>query len=163
MESTTRTSLFSEPNTKLNLFSRETPLQKDEINTNYLLAGAGAVIFMLLFMIVIEIMRKPKSPKRKSLLLPERNENQTCVETFKQPPNASSKEYLNITSSKQSNHFYKHMDPVYHEIDESMELMQNPASTDLSTVFGDRNLAKFINNLTRNVPKTMTQTSETHV
>lgn len=71
-------------------------------------------------------------------------------------PSNSSKEYINITSSKQSNHFYKHMDPVYHEIDESMELMQIPASTDLSTVFGDRNLAKFINNSTKNVPKTMT-------
>lgn len=82
MQSTSRISLFSEINTKHPFFSRETPLQKSELNTNYLLAGVGAVIFMVLFMIVIEIRRKSKTPKRKPLLFPKRHENQTCDETF---------------------------------------------------------------------------------
>lgn len=38
-------------------------MQKREINTKYLLAGAGAVIFMLLFIIVIQTCRKSKSAK----------------------------------------------------------------------------------------------------
>lgn len=50
-------------------FSRGTPLQKSELYTNYLLAGVGAVIFMVLFMIVIEIRKKSKPRKRKPLLL----------------------------------------------------------------------------------------------
>lgn len=137
MQSTSRISLFSEINTKHPFFSRGTPLQKSELYTNYLLAGVGAVIFMVLFMIVIEIRRKSKPPKRKPLLLTRTYENQTCDETFKRLPNGSSITYLNKTSSKQSNHFSQHMDPVYHEIDESVELMQIPDSTDLPTAFGD--------------------------
>lgn len=101
-------------------------------------------------MIVKEIRRISKPPKRKPSLLPKRHENQTCVETFKRPPNGSSKTYLNKTFSKQSKHFSQYMDPVYHEIDESVELMQIPDSTDLPSAFGDGNLPKFINNLTRN-------------
>lgn len=116
--------------------SSGTPLQKSELNTNYLLAGVGAVIFMILFVIVIEIRRISKPSKRKPLLLPKRHENQTCDETFKRLPNGSSLTYLNKTSSKQSNHFSQHMDSVYHEIDESVELMQIPDSTDLPTAFG---------------------------
>lgn len=121
---------------------------------------------MILFMVVKEIRRISKPPKRKPLLLPKRHENQTCVETFKRPPNSSSKTYLNKTFSKQSNHFSQYKDPVYHEIDESVELMQIPDSTDLPSAFGDGNLPKFINNLTR---KTLycdnlnAQTSEFHV
>lgn len=151
MQSTSRISLFSEINTKHPFFSRGTPLQKSELYTNYLLAGVGAVIFMVLFMIVIEIRRKSKTPKRKPLLFPKRHENQTCDKTFKRPPNGINKIYLNKTSTKQSNHFSQHIDPVYHEIDESVELMQIPASADLPTAFEDRNLPKF-NNSTRNVP-----------
>lgn len=166
MQSTSRISLFSEINTKHPFFSRGTPLQKSELNTNYLLAGVGVVIFMVLFMIVIEIRRKSKPPKRKPLLLPKRHENQTCDETFQRPPNGTSNRCVNKTSSKHSNHFSQYTDPVYHEIDESVELMQIPASSDIPTAFGDRNLPKFINNSTRNVPQKdylNAKTSESHV
>lgn len=160
--STTRI-LFPETDTKNQILSRETHLQKVELNTNNLLAGVGAVIFMLLFIIGIEMRRKTKPPKR---FLPKRNENQTCDETFKRPQSGSSKVYLNITSSKLSNDFYQHMDPVYHEIDEYMELMQIPASIEIPTVLGHRSLPTFNNNSTRNVPKNddlNAQTSESYV
>lgn len=106
MESTSTNSLLSITNTEEQILNNETPMQKREINTNHLLAGAGAVIFMLLFIIVIQTRRKSKSAKRKSLLQYKCNENQTGDETFKRPPNGSSENYLNITSSKQSNHVY---------------------------------------------------------
>lgn len=61
IESTSTISLSSE--TEEQIFSKETSMQKREINTNYLLAGAGAVIFMLLFIIVIQTCRKSKSAK----------------------------------------------------------------------------------------------------
>lgn len=61
MQSTSRISPFSEINTKHPSFSRETVLQKSELNTNYLLAGVGVVSFMVFFMIMIEIRRKSKS------------------------------------------------------------------------------------------------------
>lgn len=98
MQSTSKISLFSEINTKHPFFSRGTTLQKSELYTNYLLAGVGAVIFMVLFMIVIEIRRKLKPPKRKPLLLTRTHENQTCDETFKRLSNGSSKTNLNIVS-----------------------------------------------------------------
>lgn len=144
IESTSTISFLSE--TEEQIFSKETSMQKREINTNYLLAGAGAVIFLLLFIIVIQTCRKSKSAKRKSLLQYKCNENQTGDETFKRPPNGSSENYLNITSSKQSNHVYQQMDHLYHEIDESMEVMQMQPSTDTATEFGDHNLPHCINN-----------------
>lgn len=146
MESTSTISLLSITNTEEQIFNNETPMQKREINTYYLLAGAGAVIFMLLFIIVIQTCRKSKSAKRKSSLQYKCNENQTGDETFKQPPHGSSENYLNITSSKQSNHVYQHMDHLYQEIDESMELIQMQPSTDTATEFGDHNLPYCINN-----------------
>lgn len=146
MQSSSRISLFSEINTKHPFFSRATPLQKSELYTNYLLPGDGVVIFIVLFMTVIEIRRKSKPPNRKPLLLTRTHENQTCDETFKRLSNGSSKTNLNIVSSKQSNFFSQYMDPVYYEIDESVEVMQIQASTDIPTASGDRNLPKCINN-----------------
>lgn len=146
LASTSTISLFSETNTKIQVFSKETPFQKNEINTNYLLAGAGIVIFMLLIIIVIQTSRKSKSAKRNSLHQHKITENQTCDETFKRPPNDRSEKYLNITSSKQSKHFYQPIDPVYQEIDESVELMQIPTSTERAMEFRDYNLPKSINN-----------------
>lgn len=142
MPPTSIISLLSETNTKNQFFSKETPFQKNEINTNYLLAGAGAVIFMLLIIIVIQTSRKSKSSKRNSLHQHKSIENQACDETFKRSPNDHSKKYLNLTSSKQSKHVYQPMDPVYHEIDESVELMPIPASTETAMEFGDHNLPK---------------------
>lgn len=166
MQSSSRISLFSEINTKHPFFSRATPLQKSELYTNYLLPGDGVVIFIVLFMTVIEIRRKSKPPNRKPLLLTRTHENQTCDETFKRLSNGSSKTNLNIVSSKQSNFFSQYMDPVYYEIDESVEVMQIQASTDIPTASGDRNLPKCINNWSRNVQKSddfNAQSSESHV
>lgn len=142
LASTSIISLLSETNTKKQLSSKETPFQQNQINTNYLLAGAGAVIFMLLIIIVIQTSRKSKSSKRNSSHQHKSIENQTCDETFKRSPNDHSKTYLNLTSSKQSKHLYQPMDPVYHEIDESVELMQIQASTETAMEFGDHNPPK---------------------
>lgn len=146
LDSTSTISFFSETNTLNQLFSKETPLQKSETNTNYLLAGAGAIIFMLLFIIVKQTSRKSKSDKRTSLVQNKSNEIQICDETFNGPLNRQSKKYLTVASSKQSNHFYQHMDPVYHEIDESMEMMQMPASSGTENEFKNQNLLRCINN-----------------
>lgn len=162
MESTNTISLFSETSTKNNFSSKETPLQKSELNTNYLLAGSGAVIFVLLVIILIQIC---KSAKKKSSLQHKGDENQSCDETSNGSPKVHSKKYFNIISSKQSNHVYQHVDPMYHEIDESVELMPISASTDTTTECGDHNLPKYINN-----PNNVTendylnaQTSKSHV
>lgn len=115
---------------------------------------------------MIQTRRKSKSAKRKSLLHHKINETQICDETFKRPPNGQKKKYLNITSSKQSHHFYHPVDPVYHEIDESVELMQIPASTDIAIELGDHNLSKCMNNSISNVIEhddLNVQTSESYV
>lgn len=142
METTITISLSSETNTKNNFFSKETPLQKSEINTNYLLAGSWAIICMLFVVIVIQSIRKSKSVKRYQ---------ETCDKPFRQPPNSHNKNYCNITSSEQSNHFYQHVGSVYQEIDESVELMPIPASTEKTNELGDHNLSKCINNSISNV------------
>lgn len=136
LDSTSTISILSETNTKNNFFSKETPLQNSEINTNYLLAGAGAIIFMLLFIIVIQTSRKSKSDKRTSLIR-----------------NRQSKKYLTVASSKQPNRFYQHMDNVYHEVDESMEMMQIPASTGRANKFKDQSLLRCLNNSISDVLK----------
>lgn len=156
LKSTNTMFLLTESYTKDQFFSKETPLQRCEINTKYLLAGAGAVIFMLLIIIVIQTSRKSKSAKMKSLLQHKCNENQTDDER---------KKYFNLTSFKQPNHDYQHMDSVYHEIDESVELMPIPASPETTTEFGDNNLSKCISNpinVTKN-DELNVQTSESYL
>lgn len=140
LASTSAVFLFSETNTRNQFFSKEMPYQKNEINTNYLLAGAGAVIFMLLIIIVIQTSRKSKSAKRNSLHQHKNTDNQACDETLKRPPNDHSDNYLNRTSFIQSMHFYQPMEHVYQEIDESVELMPIPKSTEPETEFRDYNL-----------------------
>lgn len=156
LKSTNTVFLVTESHSKDQFFSKETPLQRGEINTKYLLAGAGAVIFMLLIIIVIQTSRKSKSAKTKSLLQHKCNENQTDDER---------KKYFNLTSFKQPNHDYQHMDSVYHEIDESVELMPIPASPETTSEFGDNNLPKCINNpinVTKN-DELNVQTSESYL
>lgn len=156
LNSTNTMFLLTESYTKDQFFSKETPLQRGEINTKYLLAGAGAVILMLLIIIVIQTSRKSKSAKMKSLLQHKCNENQTGDER---------KKYFNLTSFKQPNHVYQEMDSVYYEIDESVELMPIPASPETTTEFGDNNLPKCIKNpinVTKN-DELNVQTSESYL
>lgn len=136
LDSTSTISLFSETNTINQPFSKETPLQNSETNTKYLLAGAGAIIFILLFIIVIQTSRKSKSDKSTSLV-----------------QNRQSKKYMTVASYEQTNHFYQHMDPVYHEIDESMEMLQIPASTGRAKKKKDQNLLRCLNNSISDVLK----------
>lgn len=154
----TKSLFFTETNTKSHSFSKETPLHKSDINSNYLLAGSGTVIFVLLIVIVIQTTRKSTSAKKK---------HQTCDETFKRLPNSHSKKYLNIpSSSTQSNHFYQQMDSVYQEIDESVELVQIPTSTETAIEFGEHSLSKCHNKSVSNVTEhddLNAQTSELYV
>lgn len=153
----TQSLFFTETNTKCHYLSKETPLQKSDINSNYLLAGSGTVIFVLLIVIVIQTTRKSTSAKKK---------HQACDDTFKRLPNSHSKKYLNITSSTQSNHFYQQMDSVYQEIDESVELVQIPTSTETAIEFGEHSLLKCINKSVSNVTEhddLNAQTSELYV
>lgn len=153
----TQSLFFTETSTKSDSFSKETPLQKSDINSNYLLAGSGTVIFVLLIVIVIQTTRKSTSAKKK---------HQTCDETLKRLPNSQSEKYLNITSSTQSTHFYQHMDSVYQEIDESVELVQIPTSIETAIEFGEHSLSKCINKSVSNVTghdDLNAQTSELYV
>lgn len=68
MQSTSRISPFSEINTKHPSFSRETLLQKSELNTNYLLAGVGVVTFYGF----LHDNDRDKEKIKKSLLSPEK-------------------------------------------------------------------------------------------
>lgn len=79
------------------------------------------------------------------------------------PPDGDSKKYFNLTSFKQPNHVYQHMDSVYHEIDESVELMPIPASTGTTTEFCNHNFPKDINNPINENDEINAQTSESYV
>lgn len=140
MDSTTTISRSSETNTLNDFFTNDISLQMSKVNEYYLLAGTGAFIFIILVIIVIQIGKRLKSANKKSLYQRKSNERQTCDENVNRPPNDHSKNYLNITSSNHFSHLYKRMDAVYHEIDDSLELMPVTPSNDRSINIEDYNL-----------------------
>lgn len=77
MQSTSRISPFSEINTKHPSFSRETLLQKSELNTKYWRRGCYLYGFLH-----DNDRDRDKEKIKNSLLSPEKHENQTCNETF---------------------------------------------------------------------------------
>lgn len=94
------------------VFSTEETLQTIQINNDFLLAGLGAVLLVLLFIMSIEL----RFAKRKSAHL-KRNVNQRCNETTNQPHDGS---FDNIN---------EHNDTVYNGI-ECIELMQPNSSSE---------------------------------
>lgn len=136
MDSTITISRSSETNTLNDFLNNDRSLQMSKVNEYYLLAGAGAFFFIILVIIVIQIGKRLKSAPKKSVY----QRKSKCDETINRPPNDHSKKYLNITSSNHFSHLYKHMDAVYHEIDDSLELMPATPSYNTSINVEDHNL-----------------------
>lgn len=90
------------------VFSTEETFQTIQINTNFLLAGLGAVLIMMLFTMSIEL----RFSKRKLSAHLKSKVNQTCNETTNRPHHGSLHE------------MNEHNDTVYNGIDECIELMQ---------------------------------------
>lgn len=84
---------------------------------------------MLLLIIVIQLCKKSQSSKRISSDEQKRNVYKSCDESPSQFEHGRNEEYIEISSSQQLNHMYQPMDSVYHEIDESMDLLKIPASS----------------------------------
>lgn len=121
----------------------EKPLQNSELNTNYLLVGVGIIISIILFIILIQLCKNSQSANKKQLTQQERNDNEMVCKSSHRSHSGEGKDYKIISSSRDSSHLYRHMDTVYHEIDECMELMPTPAlpnagsSLDSNTVLSD--------------------------
>lgn len=104
----------------------EKPLDKNQVDTNYLTVSLGIVISLLLFIIVIQLCKKSKSARKKTSQL-KSSVNQMCEEFCYDSQNREDENYKKISSSQRFSHFYRHMDAVYHEIDESVELIHTAA------------------------------------
>lgn len=84
---------------------------------------------MLLLIIVIQLCKKSQSSKRISPDEQKRNVYKSCDESPSQFEHGKNEEYIEISSSQQLSHMYQPMDSVYHEIDECMDLLKTPASS----------------------------------
>lgn len=104
----------------------EKPVDKNQIDTNYLTVSIGIVISILLFIIVIQLCKKSKSVRKKPSKL-KKSVNQICEEICNDPQNREDEKYTEISSSQRFSHFYRHMDAVYNEIDERVELIHTAA------------------------------------
>lgn len=103
----------------------EKPLEKNKMDNNYLTVSLVIIIIMLLFIIVIQLCKSKSARKKPSQQ--NSNVNQICEEFRNDPQNREDEKYKRISSSQRFNHFYRNMDDVYHEIDESVELIHTAA------------------------------------
>lgn len=115
-------SMISEEKTQ---FITEKPLQKSGMNTINLLVVTGAVISILLLIIVIQLC-KSQSTKRKSFIQQKGNREESSDKSSARPDNKEDKQYKTISSSQQLKHLYQHVDVVYEDIDENVDITLNP-------------------------------------
>lgn len=117
-------SRFETKSTNTSLIT-EKPVKKNQIDNNYLTVSLGILISMLLLIIAIQLCKKSKSARKKPSKQ-KSNVNQICEEFCNDPQNRDEK-YQKISSSQRFNNFYRNMDAVYSEIDESVELIHTAA------------------------------------
>lgn len=105
----------------------ETSLQESELITNRLIAGVGALISILLFIIVVQLCKNSRSD-RKKIELHKMNKINDISDEFTGRSNInSSKENKKIFSPQQSNHRFE--EAMYLEIEDDVEKgKQIPAS-----------------------------------
>lgn len=102
------------------------PMKNSEFNSNYLVGGIGVVISIFLFMILIQLCKNSRNAKRKKFTRQKRNINEKPDEPSHRRTYRENIEYKTISSSRNSNHLYRPMDMVYHEIDECMDMIPTP-------------------------------------
>lgn len=90
---------------------------------------------MLLLIIVIQLFKKSQSAKRKTSDEQKRNVKKSCDESSSQFQHGGNEDYIEIPSCQQLNHYYRPMDAVYHEIDECVDLMKTPVSSNAANDF----------------------------
>lgn len=77
-------------------------------------------------MILIQLCKSSRNAKRKKFTRQKRNINEKPDEPSHRRTYRENMEYKTISSSRDSNHVYRPMDMVYHEIDECMEMIPTP-------------------------------------
>lgn len=101
-------------------------MQKSGINTIYLSVVPGAVISILLLIIVILLCKQNQSAKRKSFIQQNGNRDESSDKSLARHDNKKDKEYKTISSPQQLKHLYQHVDVVYQDIDENVDITLTP-------------------------------------
>ena len=112
---------FNTPNGENNIVvTTENYMTQSKINSNYIFAGLGIVIVLLIFGILIHLWRKSKTLERKLVLQQISRDNYGSNDLSKQNQLMSQSDF--IMHSCNTEHFYRPIATEYDEIDEDVEI-----------------------------------------
>ena len=112
---------FNTPNGENNIVvTTENYMTQSKINSNYIFAGLGIVIVLLIFGILIHLWRKSKTLERKLVLQQISRDNDGSNDLSKQNQLMSQSDF--IMHSCNTEHFYRPIATEYDEIDEDVEI-----------------------------------------
>lgn len=101
-------------------------IAKLDLNIIYIVAGAGIIIFMLIFGILIHLFKKSKSLERKLVVQQTFCENEKNTESLSQTQNPSRRYTRSNVQPSNEDHFYRTIEAEYDEINEDFEMQVSP-------------------------------------
>ena len=107
------------------------PIAKLDLNIIYIFAGAGIIIVMLIFGILVHLFKKSKSLERKLVIQQTFCENEKNTETLSQTQNLSRRYSSSNVQPCNKDHFYRTIEADYDEINEEFEMQVSPGDNRL--------------------------------
>lgn len=97
-------------------------IAKLDLNIIYIVAGAGIIIFMLIFGLLIHLFKKSKSLERKLVVQQTFCESEKNTETLSKTQNLSRRYTSSNVQTCNEDHFYRTIEADYDEINEDFEM-----------------------------------------
>ena len=101
-------------------------IAKLDLNIFYIVAGAGIIVFMLIFGILIHLFKKSKSLERKLVIQQTFCENDKNAEILNQTQNLNRRYSNSNVQPCNEDHFYRTIEADYDEINEDFEMQVSP-------------------------------------
>ena len=101
-------------------------IAKLDLNIIYIVAGAGIIVFMLIFGILIHLFKKSKSLEKKLVIQQTFCENDKNAEILNQTQNLSRRYSNSNVQPCNEDHFYRTIEADYDEINEDFEMQVSP-------------------------------------
>ncbi|XP_062584998.1 uncharacterized protein LOC134246641, partial [Saccostrea cucullata] len=100
-----------------------------QFNSNYTILGVGLILAILLIVIIVQLRLRSKS-SHKTISKKERGENNeinVLSDSSRKPLDIDIKQYSRLKEEKVKGHVYQRVESEYQEIDECLEMVDNPS------------------------------------
>ncbi|XP_062600278.1 uncharacterized protein LOC134261907 [Saccostrea cucullata] len=100
-----------------------------QFNSNYTILGVGLILAVLLIVIIVQLRVRSKSSHKtiSKEEMGDNNEINVLIDSSCKPLDVDKKQYSRLEENKDKGHVYQRVESEYQEIEECLELVDNPS------------------------------------